>query len=819
MSASNAKIKKLLTLISKEEPIEQKLFKLVALIGVFASFVNGILYLTLPDHIITSVFCFLAGFFSLGLIYYVQKSGKFLLAYLISVFGIFIGLFIVLFFFQGANSGYMLMMGMVFTCMLLHGRVLAIVAPIQLLSYLAVFAYTYYHPEHIRYITTPEKNFLSLIIGCLGCGIIICASLRVYIEQYKKANKIAEEATKEAIQASEAKDRFLANMSHEIRTPLTTILGMNDIIAQHSTSASVNEWTNDIRSSGRELLDLIDNILDFSRMGAGKEKVHEAIYPTQSLIHKWEYTGESLATKKGLAFKMNVDRDLPEFMYGDESKINRIVINLISNAVKYTDFGIIRLTVSTKPLYDRNIALTVSVKDTGHGISAEHLETIFDSFERIDSSQNRGIKGTGLGLAISKELATLMGGNLACKSEYEKGSEFVLSLSQEVKSEADYTSDSANSIIFSTAYEAPNAHVLVVDDSENNRNIVSLLLKKTRIRLDMAVNGLEALSRYKANHYDAVLMDYRMADMNGIETMERIRFLDNDENIHTPVIVMTADVVGDIREHLLAAGFDAYIAKPFSESALTGVLYKYLPKELIQEVDASAAKITQDAFTEDADYNSLTCGKRILLVDDSKDIHVIAGAILRDAQYEVLDAYSGEECVEMLSKISEDPDSTLPSMILLDINMRDTSGYDTFVQIHKLKGCEYIPIIFMTSETSVETEVTCMELGAADFITKPFVRDIMLARIHSHIVTWDKLRHDIASFEDNSGFDSKKLADMEKQLTPTEFLIAKLVSEGYSNRDIAEKSNYSYAYVKKVVSIIFEKLGISKRNELRELFK
>lgn len=812
------KLREWTRLFKKEEPMEQKLFKLVGLIGVIASIINGFIYFALPEHITTALICFGAALCTMALIIYVQVSGKYLFAYLVSVFGVFTGLFIVLFFYQGANSGYLFIMGLVFTCMLLHGKALAIAAPIQALCYLAAFVYTYYHPELIHDKSSPEKNLLSLILGCLGCGLIICASLRVYITQYQKANAAAAAAAEEAQEANKAKDRFLANMSHEIRTPVTTILGMNEMIARETASVTVKDWTEDINLSGKELLDLIDNILDYSRMGAGKEILRESVYPTNALIHKWQFTGENLASKKGLAFKMNVDSAVPAYLYGDEAKINRIVLNLISNAVKYTDFGIIRLNVAVSPLANNRLGLSITVKDTGHGIRKEDLETIFESFERLDLNRNRGIKGTGLGLAISRELAELMGGTLTCRSEYEKGSEFTLNITQALSRESDYSTDESNIALFNKMFIAPDAHVLVVDDNANNRNIVSLLLKHTRIKLDMAESGIEALSRYKANRYDAVLMDYRMSEMDGIETMERIRFFDSDENIHTPIIVMTADIVGDVKEKLLAAGFDAFIAKPFKEATITSVLYKLLPEDMITVIDQDSTALLGQKSETEPKAKDASDSKLIMMVDDEPPMHKLAGTILREAGYDVLDAESGEKSLKLLRDLAQEG-AILPSLILLDINMQGADGYEVFSQIRTVPGCEYIPIIFMTSETSVDTEVKCMELGAADFITKPFVKDIMLARISNHISVWDNLRSELDRPSDGEGFDARKLENMEQRLSSTEFLIAKLMSEGFTNRDIAEKTNYSYAYVKKIGTAIFEKLGINKRSEIRDFFK
>lgn len=809
-------IKRFLLPFKNEDPFEQKLFTLVGIIGVLASFSSAILYLPMERHRSTGLICLGAGIFTILLLLYVHKTGRYLGAYLISIFGVFIGLFTVLFFSFGANSGYLFIMGLVFTCMLLKGKTLAIIAPLQVLWYFLVFLYTYYHPELIHDTSSPDKNFLMLVIGCLGCSAIICPSLLVYINTCKKAKKIAEEATLEAIEAGKAKDKFLAGMSHEIRTPINTILGMNDMIVRENGTANVNGYTDDIRSAGKELLDIIDNILDYSRMGAGKEKLHEITYSTASLIHKWEYTGNNLAAKKNLIFAINIDPSFPDYLYGDEAKINRVVINLISNAVKYTDIGSVKLHLGVTDINENEVFFSIKVKDTGHGIKKEDLSHLFQSFERLDQGKNYKVKGTGLGLAISKGLTELMNGTLTCESEYEVGSEFTFSLSQKISTEKEYQGEHVNTIILGKTIHAPNAHVLVVDDIESNRNVISLLLKRSGIKLDMAESGIEALSRCKQNRYDAVLMDYRMADMDGIETMNRIRALDEGEETRTPIIAVTADILDGTREKLLSAGFDDFLSKPVNEASLSSVLLQHLPKELASEVSIDDFDKNQTLSLNPKDLKGT--GEEILIVDDDEGMHKIANAICREAGYTVSNAKSGTACVEMLNKLKDTP-KELPSLILLDINMPIMDGYETFKAIREIPECAYIPIICMTSETSIETEVMCMELGAADFILKPFVKDIMLARIANHIAIAKNLQSEINTLPGSAGLNSDKLDEIKTVLSETELLITKMIAEGYSNREISEKTNYSYAYVKKVGSIIYEKLGVTSRTQLKNILR
>lgn len=801
-----------------ENDIEPKLFTLVGMVGVIASIIYGFIYLSLPKHFSTAVLCFLAAFLSLVLIVYIQQTRKYQLAYYVTIFGVFIALFTVLFFLQGANSGYLFILGLMFTCMLLHGKHLAIVLPIQFVWYILVFLHTYYHPELIHDISAPNKNLTSLLIGCVGVGSIICMSMRLYINAYKKANSEAQKAANEATEAGKAKDRFLASMSHEIRTPINTIMGMSDMIARDTKSEIIAAYTKDIHSSTEELLDIIDDILGYSRIGAGKEHLRESVYASKDLIHKWNTTANSLASKKNILFSADIDSRLPKVLFGDYEKINRIVLNLISNAFKYTDFGSVKLILHVDNIFSDEVALRIQVKDTGHGIRKEDLGLLFSSFERLDEEKNHKIAGTGLGLAISKELAELMNAELTCESEYEKGSVFTLLVTQKFKDESEYIEEQSDSIVKNKTISAPGAHILVVDDNESNRNIISLLLNRSGIKIDMAESGVEALSRYKANRYDAVLMDYRMSGMDGIDTMNRIRMLDADEgeDRHIPIIAITADIIEGTKEKLLKAGFDEFIQKPVSEASLSNALLKLLPAHMVSEIDIENAPKNNTGDT--SQIISKSNDASILLTDDDSVMHKIAGSILSEAGYKTIDADSGEKCLDILKALCKE-DATLPNLILLDVKLSGINGYDTYREIRKIKGCEYIPIIFITSETSVETEVMCMELGAADFILKPFVKDIMLARIANQLARYEKLKEEMSSTLSDNRFDKEKAAAIEKQLTPTEYLIAGMIAEGYSNRDISEKTNYSYSYVKKVASIIFEKLSIEKRSDMRDLFK
>ncbi len=406
----------------------------------------------------------------------------------------------------------------------------------------------------------------------------------------RDAIQVEHDRTK-ARQANKMKAEFLANMSHEIRTPMNAILGINSIILRDTKEPETRENAENIESAGKSLLALVNDILDFSKIESGKITLLPVEYETASLVRDCRNLVSGRAESKGLALEFIVDDSLPVTLKGDVDRVRQIVTNLLTNAVKYTNEG----SVTVRFVSDRDDAgdfrLNVSVKDTGIGIKPEDIEKIFGSFQRVDQSRNRSIEGTGLGLSIVHHLTRIMGGDIRVESVPEEGSTFFLSLPQEVvdptplrdRKSAD---TGVKKSVPEESFYAPKASLLVVDDVEMNLKVVTGLLRRSSIRVDTAASGQDCLDMICKEHYDIILLDHMMPEMDGVETFERMKTLPGNLNPDVPVIMLTANALAGSRERYLMAGFTDYLAKPFRYESLVKMLEQYLPPELIEQKPA-----------------------------------------------------------------------------------------------------------------------------------------------------------------------------------------------------------------------------------------
>lgn len=411
---------------------------------------------------------------------------------------------------------------------------------------------------------------------------------------------------KSADEANKAKSSFLADMSHEIRTPINAILGMNEMILRESDNSDISEYAKNIDISGRNLLQLINSILDFSKIEDGKMEIVPVRYSLGSLITYIDNSVSERAKNKGLECIFAVDESLPSELYGDDARINQVIINLMTNAVKYTEKGSVRLTVSGRERSDGRIKLYVEVKDTGIGIRESDMDKLFKSFERLDVVRNRNIEGTGLGMTITTRLLDLMGSELKVESTYGEGSVFSFELWQGIENE-DPIGDFRLSSMGATGIKdrgeylyAPDARILVTDDTKMNIVVVRSLLKRTGIRMDFAYNGEEAIKLSEENRYDVILMDQRMPGMDGAEAMKRIRAQENGKNAGTPVICLTADAIRGAKDRYLAEGFDDYLSKPVKGRVLEQMLAAYLPPEKVEMRSSEEAAVTGENTVDDA---------------------------------------------------------------------------------------------------------------------------------------------------------------------------------------------------------------------------
>ena len=401
--------------------------------------------------------------------------------------------------------------------------------------------------------------------------------------------------------ANAAKSEFLANMSHEIRTPINAVLGMNEMILRESAEEETITYAQNVDRAGKSLLAVINDILDFSKIESGKMELNPATYSLSSVINDVSNMIMFKAQEKGLNFTVEVEPSTPDLLFGDEVRIRQIITNLMNNAVKYTNEGDVRLSVGYEKKEDESFVLTASASDTGIGIREEDRDRLFRKFERFDMKQNNSIEGAGLGLAITKRLLELMDGEITVESSYGEGSTFTVHIPQKVMAPdpvGNYQETFKKMLSEQTRYHvtftAPEARILVVDDTVINLTVVQKLLQKTLIKVDTATGGLKCLAMTQDTPYDIIFLDQRMPGMDGTETLGHIRRQAGGVNRETPVVCLTADAVSGAKERYLQKGFSDYLAKPIDGDALEEMVRNFLPPEKL--IIGEQAKALSEAW-------------------------------------------------------------------------------------------------------------------------------------------------------------------------------------------------------------------------------
>ena len=449
---------------------------------------------------------------------------------------------------------------------------------------------------------------------------IVGTAVVLYIFDLIDLNRLSEEKEK-AERANDAKSLFLANISHELRTPINTIMGMDEMILREDASEvpknyflSVVGYALDIRSASESLLSLINDLLDMSKIESGKMHLVEEEYSLEDMLRSIVTMIRVRSGEKDLAFTVDVDGELPRGLFGDDKKIKQVVLNLLTNAVKYTESGGFNFKIESESDDGEYCDMRISVKDSGIGIKPEDMERLFSRYERLDEEKNIGVQGTGLGLDISKHFVEMMGGKIWCESVYGEGSEFIVTLRQKVVDDTpigefkEHLENEAKGP-YIPQFVAPDAEVLVVDDNPMNLSVIKGLLKATRVFVTTAGSGEECLEKIKFGKFNVVLLDHMMPGMDGIETVARIR----EDYPDLPVYALTANASSG-EAFYVSKGFNGYLSKPIDSLTLEKTIMKHIPEEMMM-------KPTQDTVIQDLEE----IPENLKWIEDIKEISVDDG--------------------------------------------------------------------------------------------------------------------------------------------------------------------------------------------------
>ena len=587
-----------------DDSVSLFLFNITALLAIAGTTV-GLIFLLItgtapskpPVTFIADIF--LIFFFCLGNL---GKQKKFLkLASVCIVLGITLGIFPVQFFSAGGVLGggnCWFIVCIVANFVLNDGLAFFAVGILQIVVIIFCYVAAYLRWIPVTAIGETAGIFVdivhSIIIVSLIIGFVHKSQKFAYNRVLRKINKQnakLAESEKFADDSNKAKTEFLANMSHEIRTPINSIIGMNEMILRESKSQNLLEYAQAVERSANMLLSLINDILDFSKIESGQIDILETEYQFTSVLVDCFSMINDRARAKGLDFIVRSSSTMPNEFCGDMVRVEQILINLLTNAVKYTERGKVELLVEGTRMDGGIFQLEFSVKDTGIGMTPESIEKLFDKFSRFNMERNRNVEGTGLGLSIVKGLVDMMGGEIKVSSVYGKGTEFKVILPQKIVddtpmgnfSETEKQMQRKEQEI-NRAFHAPKALILVVDDVVMNLKVFTNLLKETKINIDTAEGGKECLEQTMRKKYDIIFMDHMMPIMNGIETFHVIKTIPGNKNHDTPVIMLTANVQSGSEEMYKSEGFSDYLSKPIKSSVLEEMILKYLPAEKIQYI-------------------------------------------------------------------------------------------------------------------------------------------------------------------------------------------------------------------------------------------
>ena len=434
--------------------------------------------------------------------------------------------------------------------------------------------------KYLPLITFIIVGVIVVIVQTIIPSLLIISSMEAFVTilMYHTIEnpdvKMIEEleiAKNQAEKANHAKTDFLSSMSHEIRTPLNAIVGFSECVLSSNTLEEAKENSADIINASKTLLEIVNGILDISKIESGKLEIINSSYKAKELLESVATLVRPRMEEKGLDFQISISDDIPEILYGDHSNLKKIVTNLLSNASKYTEHGFVKYSVSC--INNNNICrLIITVEDSGRGIKEENISKLFTKFQRLDEDRNTTIEGTGLGLAITKKLLELMGGKIVVQSRYGEGSKFTAIVDQKI--EVIKNLNTAPVEVITKSKDVSGKKVLIVDDNTLNLKVASKLLEKYKLNIETVDSGLACIEKINSGSvYDMILMDDMMPKMSGVETLNELK---KQSDFTTPVIALTANAISGMKEKYISCGFNDYLAKPINKTELETIVYKYL---------------------------------------------------------------------------------------------------------------------------------------------------------------------------------------------------------------------------------------------------
>lgn len=490
----------------------------------------------------------------------------------------------------GVNSGAGLWMclGIFYVFIMFSGKKLWFFLILTLLIDISCYVVAYNFPEVVVELATPfekhfDSGFAAIVVG-LTVGVIMKFQLKVF----ERERTITEQQQEELRTMSKSKDVFFATMSHEIRTPINSIVGLNELILREEPSREIQGYAKNIQNSSKILLSLVNDILDLSQLEIQKMELVTSEYNSSEMLHEVVDMLQIKMLEKELNFKLEIDRNLPSKLVGDERRIKQIIINLLTNAAKYTEKGSVTLNCTYEEIDEKNIELKISVADTGIGIRKEEMDYLFDAFQRADVKRNQKVEGTGLGLPITKHLLDLMDGEITVDSIYTQGSVFSVRIPQKVEDNTPigefrvFSADKDTQSYYSKSFEAPEARILIVDDDDLNLIITTKLLQETKMAIDTASSVDECLRKTKRRYYNLILMDYMMPGMDGGSLLAEIRKQENGLCKESDVVLLSANVFADKQNEYMEMGFDGLLEKPVEAAKLEEEVLRHIPDELVE---------------------------------------------------------------------------------------------------------------------------------------------------------------------------------------------------------------------------------------------